>query len=268
MIALTLCLPLGCATALSTFQPAHVPKKGHFQTEVGLDISESSGAINKVLDAAETLDEAASQRRLTDAEMRQILEGGAHLGLNPPAFIPHAAIAYAPFELWEVSLRFAATGWRVGARRQLLMQEKSGVDLTVGIGVGSAAFNPPIHKILDKLEVNDFVRWNADLPITVGGHGSWYRWWTGPHLLYSSMSETMTLHLPYDTMVTGSVSGHALYVGGFAGAAFGYGSLFIGPELTLVELLGSADVSAAGTTTQASLNSFIVYPAIALMGEF
>lgn len=267
-MALASCLPLGCATALSSFQPAHVPKKGHVQTEVGLNISESSGAINKVLDAAEAMDQAASQRSLTDAERRQILEGGAHLGLNPPAFIPHAAIAYAPFEHWEASVRFAATGWRLGVRRQLLVQTESGVDLTVGIGIGSAAFSPPIHKILDTIQVEHFVRWNIDLPITVGGHGSWYRWWTGPRLLYSGMSETMTLHLPYDTTVTGSVAGHGFYVGGFAGTAFGYDTLFIGPELTLVELVGSAEVTAAEATSQVKLNTFIVYPAIALMGDF
>jgi hypothetical protein len=138
----------------------------------------------------------------------------------------------------------------------------------VGIGLGSAAFDPPIHQVLDTIEVNDFVRWNFDLPITVGGHGSWYRWWAGPRLLFSSMSERMTLHLPYDTTVSGSVSGRGLYVGGFAGTAFGYRWLFVGPELTLVELVGRADVSAVGTTTRASLNSFIVYPAIAVMGEF
>ena len=268
MVAMALCLPLGCATALSSFQPAHVPPKGHIQAEVGLDISESLGAINQVLDAAETLDEAASERSLSDDEKRQILRGGAHLGLNPPAFIPHAGVAYAPFERWEASLRFAATGWRVGVRHQLVAQDEVGVDFTVGIGFGTALFDPPIHQVLDTIEVNDFVRWNLDLPITVGNHGSWYRWWAGPRLLYSGMSETMTLHLPYDTTVTGSVSGHGLYVGGFVGAAFGYRSLFIGPELTLVELLGSAEVRAVGTTTRASLDSFVVYPAIAVMGEF
>jgi hypothetical protein len=36
----------------------------------------------------------------------------------------------------------------------------------------------------------------------------------------------------------------------------------------LVELVGSADVTAAGATSQVKFNSFIVYPAIALMGEF
>jgi hypothetical protein len=260
----------GCATALSSFQPAHVPRPGHFQTEVGLDISESVGAINEVLDAAETMDEAAAERSLSEDEQRQILEGGAHLGLNPPAFIPHAGLAYSPIERWEASLRFAATGWRIGARRQLLEQDEAGVDFTVGAGFGTALFDPPIHEILGTLEVDDFVRYNLDLSITVGTHGSWYRWWAGPRLLYSSMSErmTLTLHVPVDTTVTGSVSGQGLYVGAGAGTALGYRSLFIGPELSVVELLGSADVRAVGTTTRASLDSFIVYPAIALMGEF
>ena len=152
-------------------------------------------------------------------------------------------------------------------RPQLLGQDDSGVDMTVGLGLGAAAFDPPIHSVLDNVEVGDFVRWNVDLPITVGWHGSWYRFWTGPRLLYSSMSETMTLHLPYETTVTGSVSGRGLYVGGFVGAALGYRSLFIGPELTLVELFGTAEVSALGVTTSARLDSFVVYPAIAVMGE-
>jgi hypothetical protein len=267
-LALTAALSCGCATALSTFQPAHVPDKGHFQTEVGLDISESTGAISKVMDAAQSLDQAAAQRILTDDEKRTILEGGAHLGLNPPAFIPHIGVAYAPYERWETSVRFAASGWRVGVRRQLLSQDEHGVDFAVGLGFGSAAFDPPIHSVLDTIEVENFVRYNFDVPITVGWHGSWYRVWTGPRLVYSSMSETMTLHLPYNTTVTGTVSGRGLYVGALAGAALGYRSLFVGPELTLVELVGTADVSAAGATTEASLNSFIVYPAIAVMGEF
>jgi len=261
-------LAAGCATALSTSQPAHVPPRGHFQAEAGLDISVSSGAINKVLDAAESLDAASAQRMLTDDEKRTILEGGAHLGLNPPAFIPHVGVAYAPFEGWEVGARFAASGWRLGIRRQLLAEEESGVDLVAGVGVGRAAFDPPIHRVLDTIEVDRFARLNFDVPIAVGRHGVWYRWWIGAHAVYSIMSENMTLHLPNDTTVTGSVSGRGLYVGGYAGAALGYRWLFVGPELTVAELFGHADVEAMGERTRADLDAFILYPSIAVMGEF
>jgi hypothetical protein len=259
---------VGCATALSTSQPAHLPPKGHVQAEVGLDISYSNGAINKVLDAAESLDQASAQRMLTDDEKRTILEGGAHLGLNPPAFIPHAGIGYAPFEGWEVTARFAASGWRGGVRRQLLSQETSGVDLAIGAGVGSAAFDPPIHGVLSTIDVDHFDRWNFDVPLALGRHGVWYRWWIGAHVIYSLMSENMTLHLQNDMTVTGSVSGRGLYAGGYAGAALGYRSLFVGPELTLAELIGHADVEAMGQRTRADLGSFIVYPSLAIMGEF
>jgi hypothetical protein len=238
------------------------------QAEAGLDVSVSAGAVNKVVRAAESLDQAASERQLTDQEQRTILEGGAHLALNPPAIIPHLGLAFAPFQSWEVGVRFAASGWRLGVRRQLLAQAHDGCDLTIGIGVGRAAFTPPIHEAFDTLVVDDFSRWNLDLPVAIGKHGSWYRWWAGPRLVYSNMSQTMTLSLPYDVSITGSVSGHAFYVGGYAGTAFGYRSVFVGPELTLVQLIGDADVSVLGSTTRVHMSSFIVYPAFALMGEF
>jgi hypothetical protein len=267
-VAVIVTFAAGCATALSTSEPAHLPPKGHFQAEAGVDLSFSTDAINKVLDAAESLDQASAQRMLTDDEKRTILEGGAHLGLNPPAFIPHVGVGYAPLESWEVTARFAASGWRAGVRRQLMTQEGSGVDVALGVGVGSAAFDPPIHRVLATIEVDHFDRWNFDVPLVLGRHGVWYRWWIGAHVVYSLMSENMTLHLQNDTTVTGSVSGRGLYAGGYAGAALGYRSLFVGPELTLAELFGHADVEAMGERTRADLSSLVVYPSIAVMGEF
>jgi hypothetical protein len=259
----------GCATALSSFQPAHVPPAGHVQAEAGLDVSVSAGGINKIVDAARTLDDSASQGgMLSDADKRTILQGGAQLGLNPPALIPHAGIAYAFAPGWEVSGRFAASGWRVAARRQVLEQDEASVDLSVGLGFGAAAFDPPVHRVLETVEVNNFSRWNIDVPVTFGRHDSWYRWWAGPRVAYSRMSQDMTLAIPGQPTVSGSVSGYGLYLGGTAGLAFGYGSLFIGPELTLVRLVGRADVTALGTTDRVDLDAFVIYPAFALMGEF
>ena len=78
----------------------------------------------------------------------------------------------------------------------------------------------------------------------------------------------MILTLRNEPEIRGHVAGHAFYLGGHAGAALGYKSLFIGPELTLVRLLGSADVTAGGATTNVSINAFVIYPAFAVMGEF
>ncbi len=262
-------LAVACAPALSSFEPAHVPEVGHVQAELGTDVSVSFGSVNSIVRASETLDRAASQRMLSDDEKRAILVGGANLGLDPPAVVPHLGVAYSPLEHWELGLRFAASGWRVGVRRQLLEQQSSGVDFTIGVGFGRAIFDPPIHSVLDTLTVTDFSRWALDFPITVGQHGTWYRWWTGPRFLYAHTAQSMALRLPADDVtVTGSMSGHALYVGGYAGLVFGYRSVFLGPEFTVAKLFGSANVQALGTTVDLDIGSVVLYPALAVLGEF
>jgi hypothetical protein len=245
-----------------------VPPPGHINPELGVDISFSTGSIRKVIRAADELEDTAALRSLTEEEMRRILEGGAHLTFNPPALIPHVGIASSIFERWELGLRFAASGFRLGVRHQILEQKTSGIDFTIGLGAGRAIFTPPINDVLDTLTVDAFERWNFDVPVTVGQHGDWYRWWAGPRIALSSVSQTMTLALPNTPEVTATVSGSGFYLGAHAGTAFGYKSVFIGPELTLVGLFGSADVNMMGQTRQFGIGSFIIAPAFALMGEF
>lgn len=267
--ALIALVATGCATALSSFQPAHVAPKGHVQSELGFDISYPTASIQKTLEAARALEEAAGERSLTDEEVFVIFEGGANLAANPVTVIPHLGAAYGIFERTELGLRFAATGWRLGVRRQLATGDDGGLDLSLGLGFGRSAFAPPIHSVLSTVELEDFSRWTVDLPVTVGRQGIWYRWWLGPRLLYSSLSTHLTVTLPAeDVRVAGTVSGDALYIGGFAGAAFGFRSVFVGPELTLVQLVGNAEVNALARTVSSDLNSFMIYPAFAVMGEF
>ncbi len=257
----------GCATTLSTSQPAHVPAKGHVHAEAGVDVSVSTGSIYRVIRASESLDDASATRTLSDDEKRALFEGASHLAANPPAVLPHVGIAYAPWERWEIGVRFATSGWRIGVRRQLLDQETSGVDASVGLGMGRAVFTPPIEDVLERIEVTDSSRWNLDVPMAIGRHGIWYRWWAGPRAIFSNVSHSMRASLPNDAQVAGTVDGNVFYLGGHAGAAMGFRSVFVGPELTLVYLLGSADVNALGQTRDVGLNAFIVYPAFAVMGE-
>jgi hypothetical protein len=86
-----------------------------------------------------------------------------------------------------------ATGFRLGVRRQLATQDENGIDLTVGFGVGRAAFDPPAEGVFSTIRVDHFSRWNFDVPVTVGQHGSGYRWWAGPRIVYSAMSQDMNL---------------------------------------------------------------------------
>ena len=261
-----------CGVGLSSNQPAHVPDKGHAHAELGVDVSYPTGTIPDVIRAAESVEQAVDERALNDAEKRKIFEGAAAIAINPPAAIAHLGFDYGVAERWEVGARVATSGARLAVRRQLLKQADDGVVLSLGFGIGRALFTPPVHSVFDSVTVDDFSRWNLDLPVAVGRHGSWYRVWGGPRLLWSRVSQTMTLTLrdfgaPQPIRATGTVSGQALYVGGYAGAALGYKSFFVGPELTVTYLLGSAQVDAFGGRDDISVGSLVVYPAFAVMGE-
>jgi hypothetical protein len=263
----------GCAVGLSSTQPAHVAPPGRVHAELGVDISYPTGTATRVIDAAESVEDASTQRMPTDAEKRTIFEGGAAIAMNPPAAIPHLGVDYGVAERWEVGARLATSGWRLAGRRQLLLQAEHGVDLSLGLGFGRAIFTPPVESVFRRLRVDQFSRWNLDVPIAIGRHGSWYRVWGGPRAVFSWVSQTMTLTLPDTTgpdpvRVTGEFSGRGLYLGGYAGAALGYRSLFIGPELTLVYVFGSADVDALGSRQNVAVGSLVVYPAFTFMGEF
>jgi hypothetical protein len=261
-----------CGVGLSSNQPAHVPRKGHAHVEVGVDVSYPTGTIPDVIDAAESVEQATAKRAVTDDEKRRIFEGATAIAINPPAAVPHVGFDYGVAERWEVGLRLATSGVRLAARRQLLRQAEHGVDLSLGLGLGRALFTPPIHSVFESVTVDDFSRWNVDLPVALGRHDTWYRVWGGPRFLWSRVSQTMTLTLrdfgaSEPVRTTGTVSGRAFYVGGYAGAALGYRSFFIGPELTVTYLFGSADVNALGGRDVVSVRSWVVYPAFAVMGE-
>lgn len=273
MVVAILVSSAGCATTLSSFQPAHVPRPQHFQVESGIDLSYSPGGLRQIQDASRQVDQSSQQKQITDAGKHTIAQGGAQLGLNPPAIIQHVGLAYSPGEDWEVGVRFSATSWRVGVRRQLASQDENGIDFTVGVGLGSAAFGPPVDSVFGTIRVDNFSRWNFDLPVTLGQHGSGYRWWAGPRLVYSAMSQDMTLSLAGDEVVRGNISGHGLYLGASLGVALGFGTVFVGPELTLAWMLGSATVRASDNhdvsiVDDLTTDAFIVYPGVAVMGEF
>jgi hypothetical protein len=266
-------LGAGCATSLSSFQPAHVASKGHVQAEGGMDVSIPTGTISKTIDAAKTLASAAQSRSLSEAERRQLIEAGANLALDPPATVFHFGVAYVPFERWEVGLRYSSGGWRIGGRRQLLAVDRDGLDLSVGLAAGRHSTSYPIDKILDVLTLEDFTRYSLEIPIVAGTHGSWYRLWGGPRLLLARYTTAMNLNLPATgatpaEVVAASVKGTATFIGAQGGFAIGYAHLFVALELTIVQLISTAELRAANQGQDADLGGTIVYPGFAVMGEF
>jgi hypothetical protein len=271
--ALLLALLPACATSLSSFQPAHVAPKGHVQVEMGADASIPTGTISKTIDAAKTLVTAAANRSLNTEERAQLIEAGANLALDPPAAIFHVGVAYVPVALTEVGLRYSSGGWRGGVRRQLLLQEEDGVDVTAGVSLGYHATSFPVDKILDIVTIDDFTRLSVEVPLVLGTHGSWYRLWGGPRFILAHYSTAMNLNLPATgatpaEIVAASVEGTATFIGAQFGVALGYAHLFVAAELTIAKLLSTAALEAPGISQSLDLGGTIVYPGVALMGEF
>jgi hypothetical protein len=264
---------LGCATSLSSFQPAHVAKKGSVTAEAGMDLSLPTGTVSRAIDAGRALAHAAETRKLTEEEQLTLFGAGTNLALNPPNLVEHAGLTYTPATDWEVGVRYAAASWRVGVRHQVRHQEDSGFDMTIGVGAQRFSFEFPVNDIIDVLKIDDFVRWNFDVPIVFGKHNDYYRVWGGPRFVVSRFDTQLVLKLPktgeeIPVPQLASARGTGLYIGAQGGAAVGYKKVFLAFELTVVRLDGTAHLIALGRGLDVDMSTWVLYPGLALLGEF
>jgi hypothetical protein len=272
-VALTVGLAgaFGCAPSLSTFQPAHVAPKGHLSAEAGLEGGIPVGAFSALIDAGKTLaNRGAMGQTLTDDEKWQIFDAGVNLLLDTPSIGPHVGATYTPLDRLEVGLRYAGSAFRVGGRYQLLDRASGPFDLTVGLGVSRFSYAFPISDQIPVLQLDDFSRWQLDVPILVGTSRDWFRVWAGPKLLFTTFSTQLTLTLPPADKTLASFDGTASFLGGQAGFAIGYRRLFVAFELTLAEALGTAHLTAVGLappTHDTHVSSFTIFPSVGLMAE-
>jgi hypothetical protein len=261
-------LAVGCAPSLSTLQPAHVAAPGHVQAHLGLDVSVPTGTIRRAVDAARPLARAASDRDLTADEKRQVYDAGVNLAVNPPSPTTNLGIAVGIVKRFELGGRLAGGGWRLGGRFQILERATSGVDLSVGLGVARYTYEFPASNVIPILTIDDFKRWTFDVPLQIGISGDFYRLWGGVKLLYSTFDTAVRLEIPFTASSDlATFDGHTLHVAGQGGFAFGYKVIFVGMELTLASMSGSAEANIVGTTSRYDLASFVVHPSVALLLE-
>ena len=264
-------LGVGCAPALSSFTPAHVAPKKHVQAEAGFDISIPS-SIGDVVDQGATLSKAARGHELTRDEQQQLFRAGAALALNPPSLVTHLGLAYTPLDYFEVNGRLTSGAWRLGARYQVLDETKHSVDGSFSLGGGRYSYEFPVSDQIPLLKLEDFSRWQLDAGFLVGKHGDWYRVWAGPRLLLSFYGTKLSFQQPAigveaEKIVLASLDGAATYLGGQLGAALGYKHVFLGFELTVAKFWTSASIKVLDDERNMDLDSFIVYPGLALMLE-
>lgn len=257
-------------------QPAHVAPKGHFQATAALEIGAPTGTIIKIIDTGKTLsDDVRNGMMITAAQEFQIFEAGVNVAASPPSVGYHIALAYTVLDNWEIGLRNAAGGWRLGTRYQFLRHETGPLDMVLGAGIARAATEIPLGDYIPVLEMDDFTRYTGDVSLQIGTSRSFYRVWGGPKILYSRFDTAMRLSFPgVSTPDIATFSGHGIYYGGVGGIAVGYRHVFLALELTIAELSGSADGTVVMTAANspvarsADISGLVFYPTFGLMGEF
>ena len=268
----------GCAPSLATMQPAHVAPKGHFQATTAIEIGAPTGTIIRVIDTGKRLAaDAQTNMSISPADERQVFEAGVNVVASPPSVGYHLALAYTVLDNFELGLRYAAGGWRLGARYQLLHHETGPLDMVLGAGVSRAAVEIPLSSYVPFLEMDDFTRWTVDVPLLIGTSRGFSRVWGGPKFVYSHFDTALKLAIPFFTAPDlANFEGHAIYYGGLAGLAVGYRHVFLALEITVAWLSGRGDASTilagSGATTptqvSADISGLVFYPTFGLMGEF
>ena len=262
---------LACAPSLSTFQPAHVAPAGHVLAEAGLEVGVPTGAVLDALDTAQGLARRAENgEMLTDAEKLKIFDSGVNLAVNSPSIGPHFGAAYTVVDRVEANLRFAGSSFRVGGRYQILKRDTGPFDMTVGLGVSRFTYEFPVSDQIPVLHIDDFSRWQVDVPLLIGTSRDFVRVWMGPKLLLTWFETQMSLNIPNQAVTVARFEGQATYLGGQGGLALGYKHAFIALELTIAESFGTAHTTVTAfnpPTHDTKISTLIVYPSFGIMLE-
>lgn len=257
-------------------QPAHVAPKGHFQATAAIEIGIPTGTISRAIDTGTSLgNDVKNQMSITPAQERQLFDAGVNFAASPPSANTHFAIAYTLLDHWELGIRYAAGGWRLGSRYQFLRHEDGPFDMTLGLGVSRIATEIPIT--IPLLEVDDFTRWTGDAGLQIGTSRGFYRAWFGPKFLYSHFTTAMRLDVPGAQLPDlANFEGHGIYYGGQGGIAIGWKHVFFAFELTICELTGSATATSQlaqnsngePIAADVDISGLVIYPTFGFLGEF
>lgn len=277
----------GCASSLSTMQPATVVPKHQIHAVAALDVSIPVSAAATLISEGEDIAMKELQGgSLTTADRDRLIDASVALMLNAPSIGQELQIGYGLFDRTEVDLRYALSALRLGFRYQFLGplgtsgKASHGFVGTVGLGASHYAEAIPVPDVLDKvIDAKDFVRNEVDVPLQFGWSSDLFHVWFGPKLVYSRFGSSLSVCTGIDTQTKmcttragARVHGSALFTAGQVGAAIGWKHVWFAAELTVAYLVASADgtVTDGNTTIDRHFapSDLVVYPAFGLLGRF
>lgn len=277
----TAALAAGCSTTLSTLQPAEPMKPLHFQTTAALDVVVPVSRVVDAVDVTSTLADRYAQNsayKPTEAEQKQALGAAVGLGLSSPGVNPDIMLRMGVVKNLDVGLRWSAITAHADAKYRFLTtrdptpeEEADGAKSPIGngpdrgfqgaisVGISKALYSGFIFDLLDQLKINDYSRFNIEVPIVFGTRlGDFGHVWFGPKYIYSHYSLDASLQ---NVGIVPETSGSIHHLGGFGGIAVGYKVFFLFAELTVAKMWAKPEIFGQAT----DLGGITVMPAFGLM---
>lgn len=253
-------LAAGCATTISTMQPADTLPPGGWHVGGGLNVNVPATGVVRALDAAISLEEKLRDDpsyEPTEAEERRYLDAALGLALNPPGVTQEVMVRYGLLDRVDAGLRWSTTGIHVDGKLQFL--RGGGWDGSIAVGYVHHLFDGIVFDALELLRIDDFSRKDVEVPVIFGRRlGSWGTLWGGPKLVLGWYHLDAALA---EAEVAGSTDGTLRYLGGFAGFGAGYRAFRGFVELTVMHL--SARPVVLGQ--KVDLGGVVVMPSVGVM---
>lgn len=274
-------LATGCSTTLSTLQPAEPMKPLHVQANAALDVVVPVSRVVDAVNVTATLaDRYASDSgyKPSEAEQKQALGAAVGLGLSSPGVNPDVMLRMGVVKNLDVGLRWSAITAHADAKYRFLAthdptpEEEAedaksslgngpdrGFQGAISIGISKALYSGLIFDLLDQLKIDDYSRWNLEIPVIFGARlRDFGHVWFGPKYVYSHYSVDASLQ---NVGIVPEVSGSIHHLGGFGGIAVGYKVFFVFAELTIAKMWAKPEIFGQAT----DLGGITVMPAFGIM---
>lgn len=261
---------IGCAPVLSTFTPAAVtPGPLHFRGSLGVGASVPIGSLSNLADTLEASNrQVQGGGRLSQADTERLYNAVAGVILAPPGASPEAQARAGLGRGFDVGIRTTFGDFRVDGRYQILRAEAGApLDLSVGLGLSWGGFSYPVSSVSDVLDIQDYRRLAAEVPVLAGWSGRFGAFWFGPKLLANSYRTSITVRVGGDETRALALDGASLYVGGQVGGMIGYRWIFLAAELTVMGMTGGAQVNVGNGAFQSNptYGGVVVAPTVGLV---
>jgi hypothetical protein len=259
----------GCATAISTVQPAEALPKGGWRvtlgTDVGVPVSRVADALDAAADVEKKVRDQGTNYMPTDEDRERYMSAILGLALSAPGVGTDVMVRYGLGAKLDLGARWTTTGLHGDLKWQFLgdsSPDDAGWHGAISLGYANHSFDGLIFDVLDLLQVNDFSRNDFEAPIIIGKRlGPFARTWFGPKLIAAKVHVDAQLEKLDATLQTDD---WVYYAGGFAGLAAGWKGFEAYAELTVMDMFAKPTILGR----ERDLGGIVIMPAIGVSAKF